>query len=433
MVARLEELEKENNFLRSLLVPKNSQNSSVPPSTEISKPKRTSSLRKPTGRKPGGQPGHEGNGLKIVAVPDVIEKHIPNCCTCCGLALTDIPVLTGKRQLIDIPKITFVTTEQQTYKRRCTCGHTSQGIFSGNANAPVGYGENLETLVAYLHARHYLPVGRMKEMLTDVFGLSLSSGGICHLINRFAEKATPAYDLIKERLPYSGHVGSDETGCRVDGKLRWFWTWQSKELTYITYSPNRGQKTIQDNFPNGFPNSTLVHDAWKPHLNTPAKAHQLCTAHLARELNYLVELYKDERWTKEFLSLIQEALKLKPVIGIENTSSERDRIMEKFTALLAKPPDKANKKSYAFFKRMVKNREHIFPFLFDPTVPSDNNASERAIRNIKVKQKVSGQFKAEKAAMNFAKIRSVIDTTLKNSQNVLEALKLIALNNYSFG
>ncbi len=79
---------------------------------------------------------------------------------------------------------------------------------------------------------------------------------------------------------------------------------------------------------------------------------------------------------------------------------------------------------------MLHNRDHIFVFLDDLAVP-DNNSSERAIRNIKVKQKVSGQFKADNAAMDFAKIRSVIDTTIKNSQNVMKALRLIAQNEFS--
>ena len=75
---------------------------------------------------------------------------------------------------------------------------------------------------------------------------------------------------------------------------------------------------------------------------------------------------------------------------------------------------------------MCRERQHLFTFLFIEDVPPDNNASERAIRNVKVKQKISGQFKTEKAARNFAKIRSVIDTTIKNGMNVLEALELIA-------
>jgi transposase len=75
---------------------------------------------------------------------------------------------------------------------------------------------------------------------------------------------------------------------------------------------------------------------------------------------------------------------------------------------------------------MLRDKEYIFTFLFIPEVPPDNNASERAIHNIKVKQKISGQFKAQKAAQNFAKIRSVIDTTIKNGMNVMHSLAIIA-------
>ena len=75
---------------------------------------------------------------------------------------------------------------------------------------------------------------------------------------------------------------------------------------------------------------------------------------------------------------------------------------------------------------MRRERQHLFTFLFLENVPADNNASERAIRNVKVKQKISGQFKIEQAAQNFAQIRSVIDTIIKNGLNVLDGLALIA-------
>jgi hypothetical protein len=107
---------------------------------------------------------------------------------------------------------------------------------------------------------------------------------------------------------------------------------------------------------------------------------------------------------------------------------DRRLILAHFTKLLAEPPDPKSKKAVAFYKRILKNKDHIFTFLDHHGVPPDNNSSERAIRNIKVKQKVSGQFKAPQSAINFAKIRSVIDTTIKNSQNVLAALKVIARN-----
>mgnify|MGYP002795042342 FL=1 len=107
-------------------------------------------------------------------------------------------------------------------------------------------------------------------------------------------------------------------------------------------------------------------------------------------------------------------------------NSVRASIIQRFEFLLDNPPNKEQKELYTFYNRMLRERKDIFTFLFLLNVPPDNNASERAIRNIKVKQKISGQFKVEQAAQNFAKLRSVIDTTIKNGLNVLEALTLIA-------
>ena len=127
---RLGELEKENRSLREELVTKNSRNSSMPPSTQIAPPKRTRSLRKPTGRKPGGQQGHRGHHLKMVADPGEEDKRIPDYCNVCGSNLSDTPgSLVGKRQLIDIPPIEPVVTEQQIYERRCTWPYHQGPLF----------------------------------------------------------------------------------------------------------------------------------------------------------------------------------------------------------------------------------------------------------------------------------------------------------------
>lgn len=81
---------------------------------------------------------------------------------------------------------------------------------------------------------------------------------------------------------------------------------------------------------------------------------------------------------------------------------------------------------HTFFKRMTKYKDYLFNFLHYPDVPADNNGSERAIRNVKVKQKISGQFKSFDGAMNFAVLRSITDIAIKNGQNVLNALFVVA-------
>ncbi|MFE3871682.1 transposase [Flavobacterium sp. ZS1P70] len=124
------------------------------------------------------------------------------------------------------------------------------------------------------------------------------------------------------------------------------------------------------------------------------------------------------------------ALELKKNLNQEQYNKpilERDKIRISLEALLENPLPENQKKLRAFHKPMIKHKEYILTFLEHFQVPADNNASERAIRNVKVKQKVSGQFKTENGAQIYAVIRSVTDTCIKNDQNILDAFKTIAV------
>ncbi len=425
-------LKKENAELRDRLSrygnPKNSRNSSVPPSMDGNRPKKNQSLRRPTGRRPGGQPGHKGKTLEMTAFPDTIVELAPDRCNSCGASLSGRP-LTGEgvRQVVDLPPpIKAVWTEYRTYGRQCNCGCRTVADFPKGVGSPVSYGNNIEGLIGYFHARQYLPFARMGEMMNDVFNIAISEGGIHCLLNRFADRTTPLYDTIKQRVSASKVVGTDETGAKVNGDRHWFWTWQTPDLTYIAHSPNRGRATVDAHFPQGFPGATLVRDGWKAQTGTMAEHHQTCLPHLLGHLNYLCQKYDGAKWAVSFKTLLYDAMKLHKKGHIGKQNAARAEIVQRSQKLLERPPDREQKELYTFYKRICRERRHLFTFLFIPEVPPDNNASERAIRNIKVKQKISGQFKTEKGAQNFAKIRSVIDTTIKNGMNVLDAMALIA-------
>jgi len=430
---KVETLEKENAFLKERLAkyenPKNSRNSSIPPSKDEYRPKPNQSLRKPSGKKPGGQQGHKGSTLEMTHAPDEIVVLQPDYCSCCGLSLTEMEAIKEQsRQTVDIPSIKPIYTEYQSFSKTCRCGFKNNAGFPQGVNSPISYGGNIEALVGYFHARQYIPFARMKETFNDVFGVPISEGGIHCLLERFAEKTTPIYQIIKQRVQQSPVIGTDETGVKVNGSKHWFWTWQTPNLTYITHSENRGSQTIDKEFPRGFTNATLVHDGWKAQLKTPSKNHQSCLAHLQRSLNYLNERYPNNDWAKGFSKLLEDALKLKKQWEPKNKQliTERANIMQNLEHLLDNPPDVKQKELHTFYKRMKREHQFVLTFLFLEDVPPDNNASERAIRNVKVKQKISGQFKVKSTAQNFAKIRSVIDTTIKNQLNVLQALTLIA-------
>lgn len=425
-------LRKENAQLKERLAffenPKNSRNSSIPPSKDENRPRPNQSLRKSSGKKSGGQLGRKGKTLEMVKNPDQVIDLIPEFCTNCGSSLEDIIVSDLKaRQIVDVPVPKAVFTEYRSYVKICGCGCKSRAAFPTGVTSPISYGSRTESLISYLHTRQYLPFARMKEMLNDVFNLNISEGGIHYILERFSRKTDPIYQQIKDRISNSKVVGVDETGARVGGSKHWFWTWQNEKLTYITHSQNRGIATVEKEFPNGLPNSVIVRDGWRAQAATKASHHQLCIAHLQRRLNYLTEKYKTQKWSKEFSELLSSASKLdKNETGTETYKVERARIIQKMEGILKEPPDQDQKELYAFYKSMNREQKNLFTFLFIENVPPDNNGSERAIRNIKVKQKISGQFKINRTAQNFAQIRSVIDTTIKNGLNVLDALNLIA-------
>jgi transposase len=417
----LERLSKYEN-------PKNSRNSSIPPSKDENRPFKSKSLREASGKKPGGQPGHEGKTLEMAVTPDEVVIHNPLFCNHCGRDITDLPSeLVERRQVVEIPPIKPVYIEHQVFARTCTCGYTITGSFPKDITPGISYGKSVESLSAYFYARQFLPFARMQEMFNDVFSLPISEGGIHQVLDRATVKAEPAYNLIHERIKQSMVVGSDETGTRIGKKKGWFWTWQNEKLTFIAASMNRGTQTINQHFEKGFAKSVLVHDCWKSHFEPIALTHQICIAHLLRELTYMEECYEDS-WSKLFKELLRDAIHLKKKLTPSDYQlpiPERTDLILRLMELIEKPINPNHKKLVVFQRRMIRYKNYIFTFLFNPEVPPDNNGSERAIRNIKVKHKISGYFKSFKGASQFAILRSVLDTTLKNKQNILNAFSQI--------
>jgi transposase len=417
--------------IRVLENKKNSSNSSIAPSQDENRPKKNQSLWEKTDKKVGGQPGHKGTTLTISGTVDSVVKHSPTICTNCGVSVEDIVgELLGNRKVLDIPPIVLHCTEHQLYKKQCSCGCTMQGSYPAYVTSALQYGPQVEALVSYLHARQYVPYQRMEEFLKDVMNLPISQGSICNILQRMAVKATPMYEAIKEKIVQATYIGADETGVNINGKKQWTWVWQNNQLTYIVCAVSRGIQTITDNFINGLPNAVLGHDRWAAHFSMDAKAHQVCTAHLLRDLNYLNQLYQNNcQWAIGIKQLLLDAITLKKTLtenDYNHTSTQKNVLFAKLHELLHYPIEKEHEKSITLQKSLLAKQTYILYFLLQHNVPPDNNGSERAIRNIKVKQKISGQFKTMDAANIFAILRSVIDTTIKSGYNVLYQLKLIA-------
>jgi transposase len=229
--------------------------------------------------------------------------------------------------------------------------------------------------------------------------------------------------MIRKRIEQSPVAGADETGTSVNGKTLWSWVWQTPQLTYITAGHSRKKEVFSKVMPQGMPQTILVSDCYSTYFSASVKDHQLCTAHILRELIYLSELYDQHPWPEQMAALIREAIHLrKTACGtIDDTI-----IQQRFQSLLNQVIDKTYEKILPLQRRLIKYRDYLFLFLKNDRVPPDNNASERSFRAFKVKLKVSGFFKSAAGAQRFALLHSIADTARKNNSSPFHVFQLAA-------
>ena len=421
---RISNLEEE---LRQSKIFKNSRNSSKPPSTDISNPKRNQSLREISVKLTGGQPGHQGTTLQMSNTPDEIIELNPIYCNKCGCNLeNEKSNFEAKRQEIDIPPIQVKVKEYRRNSKKCPiCGHHQEMEFSGRLTNNIQYGANVESLISYLSVYQYLPFKRLKELFYHIFNIEISEGTIDNILRRMSLKAQPIYAQIKDTISTSKQVGSDETSAKVNGIKHWVWVWQTALSTYLTASKSRGMEAIECEFPEGLYNGVLNTDRWAAQLKTKSAGHQLCISHLLRDLNFIEEVDKIDL-AKRLKELLKKGLELKKqqLEYSKNNPLVMQLEQELDILLQEKVPKELYSKTFTIQKSLIKNRGSIFTFLYNKDTPPDNNASERAIRNVKVKQKVSGQFKS--GLKDFCVLRSVIDTCKKRTVDIMHVLTSIA-------
>ena len=425
-----DKLLKENRELRKRLEkyekpPKDSGNSSTPPTKEsipAQVTRRTRSQRQKSDRPVGGQLGHEGTTLKVVDVPDEIEDVSAHYCRECGMDLSDIKgEFDYRMQEVDIPPVAPVYRETRFYKKVCTCGCCNTGYAprkrGGNA---VTFGKRVRAIATYMSVVQCMPYERLQAMFDTVFNIRISQGTLVNIVKEMLEKSRPAIALIEQFLKESRVVGFDESGCYCNGELNWSWIAQTVYLTLVFRATGRAAKVLEERFGDSLKKMISVSDRHGAYFKIDFLDNQICLAHLLRNLEYLNDLDKEQTWAKDIQQLLREAIHIRNEKPSEVIPSKG--WLERLDSLLKQNLDHLRKEFNELKRGIIKRRDNIFRFLEDPAIPSDNNASERGIRKLKVKQKISGTFRSETGADAFHAIHSIADTAWKNGQSPLDAI-----------
>jgi transposase len=420
------------------------RNSSKPPSSEgLDKPPpRPRSLRKRSGRKPGGQDGHEGTTLAQVARPDREVRHEPACCGRCGAGLAGRPV-TGveRRQVFDMPEVKITVIEHQLMERECGCGHRTKGAAPQGAEAPVQYGPRIAAAIVYLYIGQSLSKQRTAQALAELSGIPLSSGTVAGITARAAGRLGRFLEHAREQIAGSEVAGFDETGFRVDGRLHWVHCARTGKYTLLTVHPRRGIEAMEAM--GILPSFTgiAIHDAWAPYDTYTTPDHQLCCAHALRELQAVTDATAEGQWC--WATQAAEALTAMQELVAEAISQGRDVIdpaalaaqvhLYRSAALAgasqtAARSGKLMKKHNALARRLLARQDDYLRFTRDWRVSPDNNGSERDIRMTKLRQKVSGCLRTLAGARQFCAICSYLSTAAKHGLSFFAALVMLTEN-----
>lgn len=425
LIKRIEALEAENAELKARLAKyekQDSSNSNNPPSTD--RFKNNQSTRKKSRNKSGGQNGHKGTTRLQTKDPDEVVQCHPEKCSNCK---TDLVFVEGKvssvRQEFDVKLPEPKVVEYQQIEKICPkCSSKNKGAFPNHIRAPVQIGNNTKALTAYLHVNHKIPFNRTKEVIADLLGLEISEGTVENFLEKAFEGTKQMHSEIMQKLKTCKYINSDETGIRVEKKNYQLWTWCNDLYSYYAADKRRSTAVIEEHLGTDY-QGIIIHDCHAAQNNTKAGSHQQCLVHFDRPLRYAIE-EENCYWSQGFYYFCLSARKVRDQIWQEGFDPEaRSKIIEAFHKGLDKimeaPPNQ--EEGMKLYKRALKHRDSILTFMNHPDVPADNNGAERAIRNAKIRQKVSGCFRNAEAAQRYAVILSWLETAKKQGESALKA------------
>jgi transposase len=429
---------------------KDSHNSHLPPSSDRFQ-RQPKSLRKRSGKKPGGQAGHTGNTLMLSPTPDAVIVHPVEQCQHCQRDLREVESLhVERRQVLDLPPKRMVVIEHQAQQKCCpACQQVSVAAFPLDVRAPVQYGAALGAVGVYLVQQQLLPYERASEVIEDLLGPPMSVGTLQGLVERCAAQLAPVEQRIKAALSQADVLHQDETGLYVAGQRQWMHVSATEHLTHYGVHPKRGKEALDAigilaNF-----QGVSVHDGWRSYWQYLCQ-HALCNVHHLRDLTFLHE-EQHQDWAGQMKTLlldIKTAVDQARALGLRSLHPlEVADWKAQYVALLAEgyqanPPDpppevgtKGRRKQSAarnLLDRLSKHQEAVLRFLDNFAVPFDNNLAERDLRMVKVQQKISGCFRSVVGASAFCRIRGYVSSLRKQGLPVLSALEQALLGHPVF-
>ncbi len=413
---RLSELETKVNQ-----PPKDSSNSSVPPSKDRKK-------SKPAAQPPKGvrraSLGRKGGGRALHPAPDQQIHARAKTCPHCGREVREAEQhLHAVYDKIEIPPVKPFVTRVHQYGGRCaSCAQDYVSPVPKGMEPGTPFGASIQALATYYRYTHAIGYERLSRMFADLYGLLISEGALANLFQSAKSRIDDRTAEILERIRCSRLICSDETGVRVSGRNEWEWVFQNQDVCIHVIRPSRGSVVIQEVMAGHRP-KIWVSDLLKSQKNNPAELWQVCLAHQLRDCQYGVDA-GDSIFAPRMKRVLLRAIaihKRRGTLAQSTLYNYRLDMKRRLGECLALVPTQAD--GIRLKKRYLGLKDNLFLFLEDAAIPTTNNSSEQAFRMSKMFMKVTNCFRSDWGKELFAGVRSVINTGKRQGLNTYQAIK----------
>lgn len=385
--------------------------------------------------KPGRKKGHKGHYRKCSGpITEQAEARLEACPQCGG----PVDELRPLDQIIEeIPQVRLRVIKLRTWRGQCSCcgpvssRHPLQ-VSRASGSASVHLGPNATSWVIQLRHQFGLSVNNTCKILRTAFGLPLSKGAVSQLEQRLAKKMLPDYETLIEQARQAEVLHADETSWYVGQSGFWLWVFTNPKFTLYEVNSKRNREVLHQVIGQNF-DGTLVSDCLSIYDGYGRKA-QKCFAHHLQAIKRALEIVPKSSFLKAVRKVLRKALgyaSIRQVFEPPDFMRLCEHLEQRIDQLI--PATKNQKGKYEFdaekcpfslakaeqkvANRLVKQRQHLFTFLYDQEVPATNNLAERQLRPAVIQRKISCGNKTEQGAEAWKILRSLFVTHQQNDQN----------------
>lgn len=391
-----------------------------------------------------GKPENQATAQNSRTVETVTLSKVETC-ELCGEDLTGVPCThLERRTKIDIVFEKVVEHVDAQVKQCPTCASTVKGRFPADLHGPLQYGDGLKAFVINLLVCQMVALNRVQKLLTSMMDVVISESTLLKFVLRIHQALETWESQAKEQLLRRPVMNVDETSIRVDQLNHWIHVYSAGDITLKFLHRKRGKEAIESI--NLIPRygGAIIHDCWSSYFAYSNCGHGLCGSHLLRELTFIVDAH-DYRWAKHMKRLLQQTcITVSKSADKKLTAIELANLQKRYRAILTLgekelpviPPKPSGKRgklaksdAHNLWERFKAHEASVLLFANDPHVAFTNNRAEQDLRMAKVKQKVSGCFRAEDYAHAYCRISSYLQTMANQGYNPLIAIQIALAEN----